>query len=131
MRIVCLFFATAILLGACAPVELPQCLAAGACQPASDEFGPVGPNSPHVRAKMLKEGFNLKVTHERWQFKPDLDQMFEVCRESIHLQANRVAQAKGKEIEPIDNDRIQMDYDRDHGSGVSSCTATYPVAYKQ
>lgn len=131
VRTVCLLFATAILLGACEPAQLPGCLSLGACEPTADEYGPVGPNAPKMRAKFLKEGFNLKVTHERWQFKPDLDELFTVCRNSIHHYAGEIATSKGKEIEPIDNDKIQMDYDRDHHSGVSSCTASYPVAYKK
>ena len=117
MRIVCLVFIAAFLLGA--------------CQSVSEDVGPVGPFAPQMRAKMLKEGFNLKVTHERWQFKPDLDELFATCRNSIHYYADEIARSKGKEIEPIDNDKIVMDYDRNHSSGSSSCTASYPVAYKQ
>lgn len=117
MRIVCLLFAASFMLSGCFSM--------------SEDIGPYGPFSPDKRAKMLKEGFNLKVTHSRWQFKPDLDEMFAVCRNSIHVYAAQVSQAEGKEIQPIDNDKIDLGYDRDHGSGVSTCTATYPVAYKQ
>lgn len=105
-----------------------------ACQPVCDDavLGKIGGEcAPQVRAKYLKDGINLKVTHARYQFMPDLDEMFATCRASIHYYAEKSAEVKHKQIQPIDDSKITMTYDRDHSSGVSSCTATYPVAYKQ
>ena len=75
-------------------------------------------------------GFNLKVTHEHWQFKPDLGKVMAVCRDSIYRYAPEIAATKEREIVPIDDSKISMSYNRNHSSGSSTCTATYAVAYK-
>jgi uncharacterized protein YceK len=105
----------------------------GGCTSVNTEIGPTNPvtGPANMRAKFLKEGFNLKVTHTRWQWMTDMDAMFEVCRRSIHEIADQISVEKGREIEPIDNDKIGMDYNRNDMAGTSTCIATYPVAYKQ
>lgn len=106
-------------------------LVLGGCTQFCEATGPIGDCAPHARAKFLEDGFNLKVTHTRYQWMADMNAMFKACRESIHVLADEVAQSKGKEIEPIDNDKITMDYDRNYTAGTSTCVATYPVAYKK
>jgi len=96
-----------------------------------DAIGPQADCAPQARAKFLEDGFNLKVTHTRYQWIADMNEMFRVCRNSIHVLADQVAVYKGKQIEPIDNDKIAMDYDRNYTAGTSTCVATYPVAYKK
>ena len=103
----------------------------GGCTQVCDAVGPDGTCAPHMRAKFLKDGFNLKVTHTRYQWVTSIDDMTKVCRSSIHTLANRIAAEKGREIEPIDDAKLSMDYDRNHTAGTSTCVAKYPVAYKQ
>ncbi len=102
----------------------------GACTATYDVTGPYGPHAPNYRAKFLKDGFNLKVTHENWQFKPDLDVVMARCRDSVHRYAPEIAATKDREIQPIDDSKISMSYNRNHNTGSSTCTATYAVAYK-
>jgi hypothetical protein len=100
-------------------------------QPVCEDTGPDGLCQPQrVLANYESDGFELNLTHSRYQWAANLDRMMAACRESIHQYAERLAAAKGHGIQAIDNDKIAVSIDRDHVWGVSTCKATYDVAYK-
>jgi hypothetical protein len=111
-------------------------VAAGLILGGCSDFARMYPDDPllapkDTRAKFLKDGFNLRVTHTRWQWLTNMDAMFEVCRASIHRTADEIAAEKGVQIEPIDDSKIALDYNRNDTDATSTCIASYPVAYKK
>ncbi len=100
-------------------------------QPVCDDTSPDGSCAPQrVLANYESDGFELNLTHSRYQWVTNLDVLMATCRDSIHQYAERLAAAKGHGIQPIDNDKIAISIDRDHVLAVSTCKATYDVAYK-
>ncbi len=115
-----LLAATLFVLAACLPFQ-PVC-------DDTDNGGLCAP--PRVLANYESDGFELNLTHSRYQWVTNLDVLMATCRDSIHQYAERLAAAKGHGIQPIDNDKIAISIDRDHVLAVSTCKATYDVAYK-
>ncbi len=104
------------------------------CSPAVTVCNDTSPDALCAPKKVLanygSDGFQLNLTHSRYQFITDMDELMATCRTSVGQVAEQLAMAKEREIQPIDSDKIAISIKRDHALGLSTCKATYNVAYK-
>jgi hypothetical protein len=99
--------------------------------PVCDQLDRTGGCAPErVLANYNADGFELNLSHTRYQWVTEMEEVIAICRESIHKVAEQLAAAKGREIQPIDDSKISMSIKRDHSHGHSMCKASYDVAYK-
>jgi len=69
------------------------------------------------------DGFAMTVFYSRYQFIPEGDTVATSCKQQLMAIAYEHADASGKEIEPINEQRIRISMGRNSVSGISSCQA--------
>lgn len=74
-------------------------------------------------------GFTLTIYHSRYQFVPETDAVAVSCRQALTSLAYEIADKRGKEIAPVNEQRIKMSFGRNGFSGITSCSATVPVEW--
>ncbi|MFJ1253433.1 hypothetical protein [Cupriavidus sp. CuC1] len=75
-------------------------------------------------------GFALTVNYGRYQFIPESAAVATACKAALTSVAHDVAQRKGRQIEQVNEQRIKLSIGRNGFSGVTSCSATAPIAWK-
>ena len=73
------------------------------------------------------DGFGITVYYSRYQFIPESDAVATACKSALTSIAWEIAEKKGKQIEPMNEQRIRISMGRNGFSGVTSCQA-YAVA---
>ena len=76
------------------------------------------------------DGFGITVYYSRYQFIPESDAVATACKSQLTAIAYEYAENKGKEIEPINEQRIRLSMGRNGLSGITSCQANGTVKYK-
>lgn len=76
------------------------------------------------------DGFVVSVAYSRYQFVPQTDAVLQACRASLLSTAHEVADKRGRAIEHIDEQRIQITTGRNIVTGMTSCEASVPVTWK-
>lgn len=76
------------------------------------------------------KGFAITVQHSRYQFIPETDALLQSCKSALLSSAYEYAEGKGREIKPINEQRVKISTGRNGLSGMTSCTASVPVEYK-
>lgn len=77
------------------------------------------------------DGFGITVYYSRYQFIPESSAVATACKSALTSLAWEVAEKKGKEIEPINEQRIRISMGRNGLSGITSCQAFAVVKWKQ
>lgn len=77
------------------------------------------------------DGFGITVYYSRYQFIPESDAVATACKFALTSIAWELAEKKGKEIEPINEQRIRISMGRNGFSGITSCQAFTVVKWKQ
>lgn len=75
-------------------------------------------------------GFELTVNYSRYQFVPETQAVLAACRASLLSTAHEVAATKGRQIQPVDEQRIRIATGRNGLTGMTSCQAWAPIAWK-
>lgn len=75
-------------------------------------------------------GFNLTIRYGRYQYLPEPGSIAVGCRVAFNNVAQGIAARKGREIQPVDEQKIQVSLGRNGISGVTSCSANAMVAWK-
>lgn len=75
-------------------------------------------------------GFTLTVHYGRYQFIPESGALAASCKAALTSIAHEVAERKGRAIEPVNEQRIQLSMGRNGLTGMTTCTATVPVTWK-
>ncbi len=75
-------------------------------------------------------GFTITVYYSRYQFIPESDAVNAAGRSALLSIAYDVAEARGRAIEPINEQRIKMSMGRNGLSGTTSWSGTVKVFYK-
>ena len=81
----------------------------------------------------IEEGegsFKLFIVHSRYQFIPEISAVTDICRQQIMNMAYEHAEKQGREIYPINEQRIKLSNGRNAASGMTSCSALIDVKYK-
>lgn len=74
-------------------------------------------------------GFTLTVYYERYQFIPESDSVLQACKSNLTAIAYEIAEARGKKIKPINEQRIKVSMGRNGLTGITSCSASVPLEY--
>ena len=78
-----------------------------------------------------ENGFTITVFYSRYQFVPESDAVSEAGKSALLSKAYDVADARGREIKKINEQRIKMSMGRNGVSGVTSWTGTVRVFYDE
>lgn len=77
------------------------------------------------------DGFEITVYYSRYQFIPESDAVATACKSALTSIAWEVADKKGKQIDPINEQRIRISMGRNGLSGITSCQAFAVAKWKQ
>lgn len=78
-----------------------------------------------------EDGFSITVYYSRYQFIPESDAVAQAGKSALLSTVYDVADARGKKIQPINEQRIKMSMGRNGLSGVTSWTGTVKVFYQK
>jgi len=76
------------------------------------------------------DGFDLAVSYSRYQFIPESGAVAIACKAALTSTAWAIAKARGKDILPVNEQRIKISIGRNGLSGITSCSAAAPVEWK-
>lgn len=77
------------------------------------------------------DGFGITVYYSRYQFIPESDAVATACKSALTSIAWEVADKKGKQIDPINEQSIRISMGRNGLSGITSCQAFAVAKWKQ
>jgi hypothetical protein len=77
-----------------------------------------------------ENGFSITVYYSRYQFIPESDAVATACKSQLTAIAWEYAESKGKEIDPINEQRIRISMGRNGLSGITSCQAGAVAKWK-
>lgn len=77
------------------------------------------------------DGFTVTVAYDRYQFVPETAAVMSACRSALLAAAYDVADRKGRQIEPVNEQRIRISTGRNGLTGITSCEASAPVEWKR
>ena len=77
------------------------------------------------------DGFGITVYYSRYQFIPESDAVATACKSALTSIAWEIAEKKGKQVEPINEQRIRISMGRNGFSGITSCQASAVAKWKQ
>ena len=77
-----------------------------------------------------EDGFSITVYYSRYQFIPESDALAVACKSQLTAIAWEHADNKGKQIEPVNEQRIRISLGRNGLSGITSCQANAVVKWK-
>jgi hypothetical protein len=78
-----------------------------------------------------ESGFTVTVYYSRYQFMPESDALAAAGKSALLNIAYDVAEARGRTIEPINEQRIRMSMGRNGLSGTTSWSGSVKVYFKQ
>ena len=78
-----------------------------------------------------EDGFSNTVYYSRYQFIPESDAVVAACRSSLTSLAYEYAEKRGRQIQPINEQRIKLSMGRNGFTGITSCCATVSVKWNK
>ncbi len=78
-----------------------------------------------------KDGFTLTVSYSRYQFIPESASVATACKSQLTAIAWEHSDKLGKEINPINEQRIKISMGRNGVVGITSCQANVNVKWKK
>ena len=76
------------------------------------------------------DGFAITVFYSRYQFVPESDAVATACKSQLTAIAWEHADNEGREIEPVNEQRIRISMGRNGLTGITSCQANAIVKWK-
>lgn len=76
------------------------------------------------------DGFSITVYYSRYQFIPEGDVVAIACKSQLTAIAWEYAENKGREIEPVNEQRVRISMGRNGFTGITSCQANAIVKWK-
>ena len=107
-------------------VTILLALMAGACGPKGLE--PYDP-STNYRVDNTSSGFTLTIDYFRRNFLPEPEAVREACRNAFVSIAQATATKRGRRIQQINEQQVEMRLQRNEHSNMTYCTAIGPVAW--
>jgi hypothetical protein len=77
-----------------------------------------------------EDGFTVTVYYSRYQFIPESGAVVTACKSALTSLAHEHAEAKGKTILPVNDQRIKLSMGRNGFTGITSCSATVKTLYR-
>lgn len=105
---------------------------AGCATPVSHTNIPLSTYDKDTEYGIVKreDGFVITVFYSRYQFIPESDAVATACKSQLTAIAWEHADNEGKEIEPINEQRIRISMGRNGFSGITSCQANAVAKWK-
>jgi len=107
-------------------VTILVALTVGACGPKGLE--PYDP-STNYRVDNTSSGFTLTIDYSRRNFLPEPEAVREACRNAFVSIAQATATKRGRRIQQINEQQVEMRLQRNEHSNMTYCTAIGPVAW--
>lgn len=104
-------------------------LAVGCATP-SPQNEPGDKNAAHA-VKETPEGFLISISYSRYQFVPESAAVMAACKQALTAAAYDVAAQRGRDIEPINEQRIRLSMGRNGFTGITSCEGSASAAWKK
>ena len=106
---------------------------AGCAVPVTNNVGPMTQldKDTHYSIAERPDGFDLAIAYSRYQFVPESAAVATACKAALTSTAWEIAKQRGKEIQPVNEQRIKLSMGRNGFSGITSCSAAAPVDWKQ
>lgn len=76
-------------------------------------------------------GFSITVYYSRYQFFPESDALALACKSALTSIAWEVSERRGREIVPVNEQRIRISMGRNGLSGITSCQAFAVAEWKR
>jgi hypothetical protein len=104
----------------------------GCAQPMSQKNVPMAIYDKHTEYNVSEnqDGFGITVFYSRYQFIPESDAVATACKSVLTSIAYDEAKKRGKDIKPINEQRITISMGRNGLTGITSCQSTGIVDYK-
>lgn len=77
-----------------------------------------------------ENGFSITIYYSRYQFIPESDVVATACKSQLTAIAWENADATGKKIKPINEQRIRISMGRNGLSGITSCQANAIIEWQ-
>lgn len=77
-----------------------------------------------------QDGFVIELYYSRYQFIPESDAVATACKSQLTAIAWEHADKVGREIEPVNEQRIRISMGRNGVTGITSCRANAVVKWK-
>lgn len=77
------------------------------------------------------DGFGITVYYSRYQFLPESDVVAIACKSALTSIAWEYSEKKGRQIEPINEQRIRISMGRNGVLGITSCQAFAVAKWKR
>jgi hypothetical protein len=77
-----------------------------------------------------EDGFSITVFYSRYQFIPESDAVATACKSQLTAIAWEHADNEGREIEPVNEQRIRISMGRNGLTGITSCQANAVAKWK-
>ncbi len=102
-----------------------SCFLAGCATPISHTNIPLSTydRDTEYAVEDREDGFSITVYYSRYQFIPESSAVATACKNQLTAIAWEYAENKGKEIEPINEQRIRISMGRNGLTGITSCQA--------
>ncbi len=106
-------------------VVLAACLLAGCATPAGYTGAPMTlyDRDTEYAVENRDDGFVITIYYSRYQFIPESSAVATACKSALTSLAHEVADRRGRQIEPIDEQRIRLSMGRNGFTGITSCSA--------
>ena len=112
---------------------LPPALAA--CTTPADVTRPLTAERADKNARFTLHdtpaGFTVELRYSRYQFVPELDALLTACRSLVTARAFDEAKARGREIEPINDQAVRVSTGRNIVNARSACRAFAEARWKR
>lgn len=107
------------------------CLIGGCATPVGYTEKPLARSDKNTsyRVDDDQDGFTISVYYSRYQFVPESDAVAQAGKSALLSTAYDVAEARGRKIQPINEQRIKMSMGRNGLSGITSYSGTVKVYY--
>jgi hypothetical protein len=113
---------------------LSAALAVAACTHPADVSRPlteVADKNAHFTVKDIPGGFSVEVRYSRYQFVPEASALLVACRSLVTARAYDEAKARGREIEPINEQTIRVSTGRNIVKARTACRAFAEAHFKR
>lgn len=115
-------------------LALSGALALAACTTPADVSRPlteVADKNAKFAIKDTTTGFSVEVRYSRYQFVPEADALLVACRSLVAARAYDEAKARGREIEPINEQAILVSTGRNIVNARTACRAFAEATWKR
>ncbi len=113
---------------------LSAAFAVAACTHPADVSRPlteVADKNAHFTVKDVPGGFTVEVHYSRYQFVPEASALLVACRSLVTARAYDEAKARGREIEPINEQTIRVSTGRNIVKARTACRAFAEAHFKR